>query len=56
MYFMGKLIPIDNIRSIVADIMSNIEDLLWDSLIFKESKDIRFAIPLASIKDDLTQT
>ena len=54
-YFMGKLIPIDDIQSIVVDITSNIEDLLQDSLIFKEGKDIRFTIPLASIKDDLTQ-
>ncbi len=56
MYFIRKLILIDNIQSIVVDITSNIEDLLQDSLIFKEGKDIRFTILLASIKDDLTQT
>jgi hypothetical protein len=27
-YFMGKLIPIDNIRSIIADMIADIEDLL----------------------------
>jgi hypothetical protein len=53
---MGKPILMDDIRSIVAEIAANVEDLLWDSLIFKESEDIRFTIPLASIKDDLTQT
>jgi hypothetical protein len=53
---MGKPIPIDNIRSMVAEITANAEALLWGSLIFKEGKDIRFTIPLASIKDDLTQT
>jgi len=53
---MGKLIPMDNIRSIVAEMAANAEDLLWDSLIFKEGKDIRFIIPLAGIEDDLTQT
>jgi hypothetical protein len=37
---MGKLIPIDNIRSIIIEIVANIKNLLWDSLIFKENKDI----------------
>ena len=54
MYFMGKPIPIDDIRSIVVDMIADIEDLLWDSLIFKEGEDIRFTILLASIEDDLT--
>jgi hypothetical protein len=56
MYFIGKLILMDNIRSIVAEMAANIEDLLWDSLIFKEGEDIRFTILLAGIEDDLTQT
>ncbi len=38
----------------VAEMTANTKDLLWDSLIFKEGKDIRFTILLASIKDDLT--
>ena len=54
MYFMGKLIPMDDIRSIVADMTADAEDLLWDSLMFKEGEDVRFIIPLAGIKDDLT--
>ena len=55
-YFMGKPIPIDDIRNMVAEMTADAEDLLWESLIFKEGKDIRFTIPLASIEDDLTQT
>jgi hypothetical protein len=54
MYFIGKLIPIDDIRSIVVDMTADVEDLLWDSLMFKEGEDIRFIILLASIKDNLT--
>ncbi len=54
MYFIGKLIPIDDIRNMVVEMTADTEDLLWDSLIFKEGKDIRFTILLASIKDDLT--
>jgi hypothetical protein len=54
MYFIGKPIPIDDIRSMVAEMAANVEDLLWDSLMFKEGEDVRFAIPLASIIDDLT--
>jgi hypothetical protein len=56
MYFIGKLITIDDIHSIVAEIITNTEDLLWDSLMFKEGDNVRFKIPLASIKDNLTQT
>jgi hypothetical protein len=37
----------------VADMIVDVEDLLWDSLIFKEGEDIRFTILLASIKDNL---
>jgi hypothetical protein len=54
MYFIGKPIAIDDIYNIVAEITINAEDLLWDSLMFKEGDDIRFKILLASIKDDLT--
>ncbi len=54
MYFMGKLIPMDDIRNIVVEMTANAKDLLWDSLMFKEGKDVRFTILLASIKDDLT--
>jgi hypothetical protein len=53
---MGKPIAMDNIQSIVAEATTNAEDLLWDSLMFKEGEDVRFKIPLASIEDDLTQT
>jgi hypothetical protein len=56
MYFMGKPIAMDDIRSMVAEMTTDAEDLLWDSLVFKEGDDIRFKIPLASIEDDLTQT
>lgn len=56
MYFMGKPIPMDDIRSMVADMTADAENLLWGSLMFKEGEDIRFTIPLAGIEDDLTQT
>ena len=56
MYFMGKPILMDDIRKMVADMMADAEDILWDSLMFKEGDDIRFAIPLESIEDDLTHT
>ena len=56
MYFMGKPIPMDDIRSMVAEMMSDAEDLLWDSLVSKEGENVRFTIPLASIEDNLTQT
>ena len=54
-YFMGKPIPMDDIRNMVAEMTADTEDLLWGSLIFKEGEDVRFTIPLASIKDNLTQ-
>ena len=54
MYFMGKPIPMDDIRSMVAEMTAEVEDLLWDSLMFKEGEDVRFTIPLADIEDDLT--
>jgi hypothetical protein len=47
MYFMGKPIPMDDIRSMVAEMTADAEDLLWDSLMFKEGEDVRFTIPLA---------
>ncbi len=56
MYFIGKLILINNIRGIVADMTADIEDLLQGSLIFKKGEDVWFTILLAEIKDDLTQT
>ncbi len=56
MYFIRKLILIDNIRGIVADITADVEDLLQGSLMFKEGEDVQFTILLAKIKDDLTQT
>ena len=56
MYFMGKPIPMDDIRSMVVDMTADAEDLLWDSLMFKEGEDVRFTILLAGIEDDLTQT
>ncbi|KFY03965.1 hypothetical protein V490_00040, partial [Pseudogymnoascus sp. VKM F-3557] len=46
----------DNIRSIVADMTTDTEDLLWNILMFKEGEDIRFKIPLADIEDNLTHT
>ena len=49
MYFMGKPIAMDDIRSMVAEMTADAEDLLWDSLMFKEGTDVRFNIPLASI-------
>lgn len=55
-YFMGKPIPITDIRSMVAEMRADAEDLLRDSLMFTEGEDVRFTIPLAGIKDDLTQT
>jgi len=51
---MGKPIAMDDIRSIVAEMTTDAEDLLWDSLMFKEGDDVRFKILLASIEDDLT--
>ena len=56
MYFMGKPIAMDDIRGMVAEMTTDAEDLLWDSLMFKEGDDVRFKVPLASIEDDLTQT
>lgn len=53
-YFMEKPMSMDNIRGMVADMAADVEDLLWDSLIFKEGKDVRFTISLAKIKDNLT--
>jgi hypothetical protein len=55
-YFMGKPITMNDIRSMVAEMTTNTEDLLWDFLMFKKGNDVRFKIPLASIKDDLIQT
>jgi hypothetical protein len=54
MYFIGKLILINDIRNIVIKMTVNVKDLLWDFLMFKEGKDVWFIIPLTSIEDDLT--
>ncbi|KFZ14409.1 hypothetical protein V501_03257, partial [Pseudogymnoascus sp. VKM F-4519 (FW-2642)] len=56
MYFMGKPIPMDDIRSMVADMTVDAEDLLLNVLMFKEGDDVRFKIPLADIEEDLTHT
>lgn len=55
-YFMGKPVLMDSLRTIIANMTTDAEDLLWTSLMFKEGEDIRFAIPLSSIEDDLTLT
>jgi hypothetical protein len=54
MYFMGKPILMDDIRSMVVEMTADAEDLLWNTLMFKEGEDVRFTIPLGSIEDDLT--
>ena len=56
MYFMGCPIRMADLCSMVADMTIDTEDLLWDSLMFKEGDDVRFTIPLECIEDDLTQT
>lgn len=56
MYFMGRPILMEDIRSMVAKMTVDSADLLWDSLMFKEGDDVRFTIPLERIEDDLTQT
>ncbi|KAH8645566.1 hypothetical protein BGZ61DRAFT_488348 [Ilyonectria robusta] len=56
MYFMGKPIPMDDIWGMIDKMITDVEDLLWNKLMFKEGDDICFTIPLADIKDNLTQT
>ncbi|KAH8661749.1 hypothetical protein BGZ61DRAFT_539571 [Ilyonectria robusta] len=56
MYFMGKPIPMDAIRGMVDEIITDAKDILWNKLMFKEGDDVRFTIPLAAIEDGLTQT
>jgi hypothetical protein len=56
MYFMGKAILMEDLRTMVARMTVDAEDLLWGQLMFKEGTDERFVIPLAGIEDDLTQT
>ncbi|PNP52359.1 hypothetical protein FNYG_15849 [Fusarium nygamai] len=51
---MGKPILMEDLRTMVAKITADAEDLLWGQLIFKEGNDERFVIPLAGIEDDLT--
>ncbi|KAF5239309.1 hypothetical protein FANTH_10012 [Fusarium anthophilum] len=55
-YFIGKPILMEDLRTMVAKMMADAEDLLWGQLMFKEGNDERFVIPLAGIEDDLTQT
>ncbi|KAH7143380.1 hypothetical protein DER46DRAFT_619045 [Fusarium sp. MPI-SDFR-AT-0072] len=50
----SKLILIEDLRTMVAKITANTEDLLWGQLMFKEGNNERFVIPLAGIKDNLT--
>ncbi|KAK2927994.1 hypothetical protein FoTM2_013170 [Fusarium oxysporum f. sp. vasinfectum] len=56
MYFMGKPILMEDLRTMVAKMTADAEDLLWGQLMFKEGDNERFVIPLAGIEDDLTQT
>lgn len=56
MFFNGKPIHMNHIRTMVAEMTSDAEDLLWKTLLFKEGDDVRFVVPLAGIEDDLTQT
>ncbi|KPA39769.1 recq helicase [Fusarium langsethiae] len=56
MYFMGKPVLMDNLRTMVASMMVEAEDLLWGQLMFEEGDDEHFVVPLVSIEDDLTQT
>ncbi|RGP59431.1 af291909_2recq family helicase [Fusarium sporotrichioides] len=56
MYFMSKVILMEDLRTIVARMTVDAEDLLWGRLMFEEGHDKRFMIPLAGIEDDLTQT
>ncbi|RFU71790.1 recq family helicase, partial [Trichoderma arundinaceum] len=60
MYFMGKPIPMDAIRAMIDEMITDAETLLWTELMFKEERgggdDVRFTIPLADVEDHLTQT
>ncbi|KAL2212890.1 hypothetical protein CC79DRAFT_1330195, partial [Sarocladium strictum] len=38
----------------VAEMITDAEDILWGELMFKEGHDVRFTIPLDTIEDDLT--
>lgn len=53
---MDKHILMVDLRTMVASITADAEDLLWGQLMFKEGDDKRFVIPLTGIEDDLTQT
>ncbi|KAL2211173.1 hypothetical protein CC79DRAFT_1347853 [Sarocladium strictum] len=55
-YFIGKPIAIDAIQSMVAEMITDAKDILWGELMFKEGHDVRFTIPLNTIKNDLTYT
>ncbi|KAG5947587.1 hypothetical protein E4U60_002935 [Claviceps pazoutovae] len=56
--FMNKPMPIhmDDIRRMMQQMIKEAEDLLWGSLMFKEGQNPRFVVPLAEIKDSLTDT
>ena len=56
MHYMGRPVLMDSIRSMVARLITDAEELLWTRLMFKEGSDTRFAIPLTAIEDDLTLT
>ncbi|KAG5917013.1 hypothetical protein E4U61_003116 [Claviceps capensis] len=56
--FMNKpmLIHMDDIHRMMQQMIKEAEDLLWGSLMFKEGQNPRFVVPLAEIKDSLTDT
>ncbi|KAG5944200.1 hypothetical protein E4U59_007501 [Claviceps monticola] len=56
--FMNKsmFIHMDGIRRMMQQMINKAEDLLWDSLMFKEGQNSHFVVPLAEIKDSLTDT
>jgi hypothetical protein len=55
-YFVGKPIAMNDIRAMLADMITDAEDLLWGRLMFKEGDGVRFQIPLHKIEDNLMQT
>jgi hypothetical protein len=56
MYFMGKALPLNSLRILVAEMTEEAEELLWSQLMFKEGSDNRFTIPLSKVEDDMTYT
>ncbi|KAG6027663.1 hypothetical protein E4U40_001446 [Claviceps sp. LM458 group G5] len=55
---MDKHMPIhmDGIRLMMQKMIKEAEDLMWGSLMFKEGQNSRFVVPLAKMKDSLTDT